>query len=396
MTVKTIAKNISTAETSPMAELLEKEGLGFLPKVGDLVDGRVIAISRAALYVDLRGLATGVVRGPGLNDPSGQYSDLKIGDEVSATVIDLENENGELELSFQFAGQQKAWDKIITLMKTGEALEAKVINANKGGLMLKIGNMIGFLPVSQLTVEHYPRVEGGDKNKILEKLHQLMNQNLYVKVIDVNPEEEKLILSEKAATNEKRQTQISVYKVGDVIEGRVSGVADFGAFVEFGEGLEGLVHISELAWQRLDDPHDVIKVGQTVKAEVIAIENNKISLSLKKLLADPWKNAAKKYQVGQAVKGKVLKINPFGIFVELDPEIHGLAHISELSAKPIKSPVDHFKVGEMLDFKIMSIEPKDHRLGLSIKALKPDASAAEAKTETNETKEPTVATDAKG
>ena len=277
-----------------------------------------------------------------------------------------------MELSFREAGHKKAWDHLETIYKKGDIIESKVIDANKGGLMIKIGNVVGFLPVSQLTIEHYPRIEGGDKNKILSHLKSFINQNLKTKIIDVGEKDEKLIVSEKAAWDDKQRKVVSKYKNGDKIKGTVTGVVDFGAFVEFGDNLEGLVHISELAWQRIDNPRDIIKVGDVVNAEIIEIDDTKISLSMKKLQKDPWEEVSKKYKVGQKIKGKVLKVNPFGAFIELDDDIHGLVHISELSEKKVNNPEDIVKVGGDYEFLILSIEPKYHRLGLSLKTEKKD------------------------
>ena len=248
------------------------------------------------------------------------------------------------------------------------------------------------MPVSQLTTEHYPRVEGGDKNKILTHLKSFAGEAFKVKIIDVNEAEEKLIVSEKAAWQEKQQSAISKYEVGDKVKGLITGVVDFGAFVEFGDALEGLIHISELAWQRIDNPRDIIHVGDKVEAAIIAIENSKISLSIKKLQEDPWEMVAKKYTIGQSVKGKVLKVNPFGAFIELDDDIHGLAHVSELSTKEISSPTDVVEIGETYKFNIISIEPANHRLGLSMinktaekKEPKEEAPKEEKKEEAKET-----------
>ncbi|MDQ5938860.1 MAG: ribosomal protein, partial [Patescibacteria group bacterium] len=215
-----------------------------------------------------------------------------------------------------------------------------------------------------------PRIEGGDKNKILTHLKSFTNQLLKTKIIDVNEKDEKLIVSEKAAWDDKQRKVVSQFKVGDKVKGKVTGVVNFGAFVEFGDGLEGLVHISELAWQRIDDPRDIIKVGDIVEAEIIEIEETKISLSIKKLQKDPWTTVQEKYKINDKVRGKVLKVNPFGAFVELDHDIHGLVHISELSDKKINSPDAAIKVGENYEFTILSIEPENHRLGLSLKGPK--------------------------
>jgi len=352
-----------------MSQLLDNAEQPSLPKVGDIVDGIVVSVSKNEAYLDINGLMMGVIRGNELFDESGNTSSLKVGDTAQATVLELENEKGILELSFRQAGHQKAWGDLAVLMNSENIMEVPVTDANKGGIMVRIGRVEGFLPVSQLTVEHYPRVEGGDKNKILEMLSQLIGKNLKVKIIDINEEDNKLIVSEKAAWEEEQKDVLAKYHVGDSIDGVVTGVVDFGAFVEFGDKLEGLVHISELAWQRIDNPRDIIAVGDRVQAKIIGIDGSKISLSLKALINDPWKEAVKRYSIGQLVTGKVLKINPFGLFVELDQDIHGLAHISELSESHIHSPSEIAKVGESREFKIISIEPEHHRLGLSIKAL---------------------------
>lgn len=373
----------------PMDALLESDKVAKMPQVGELVEGRVISASKNEVYLDIDGITTGVVRGREVYDESADSAGLKIGDMASATVISLDNENGYMELSFREAGHKKAWDALEKYYKDGTVVESKVVDANKGGLMIKIGNVMGFLPVSQLTIEHYPRIEGGDKNKILTHLKSFIGQGLRTKIIDLGEKDEKLIVSEKAAWDEKQRKAVSAYKVGDKVKGKVTGVVDFGAFVEFGENLEGLVHISELAWQRIDDPRDIIKVGDDVEAEIIEIDDTKISLSTKKLKTDPWHDVEKKYKVNDIVKGKVLKVNPFGAFVELDQDIHGLVHISELSDKKVDNPQNLVKPGKDYEFKILSIEPKEHRLGLSLKATK---SKSEAKTETKEeTKDETPA-----
>jgi small subunit ribosomal protein S1 len=362
------ATNPKTKDTSEFKKLLEEEDVK-IPKVGDIVKGNVIGSSRSEVKLDIGGIAVGVVRGRELYRESPEYSNLKAGDEVEATVVELENENGEMELSFRYAGHRRVWDSLMALKNSGEILPVKITEANKGGLMVQVNKIAGFLPVSQLIPEHYPRVMGGDKNKILEKLRQYIGQSFNVKVIDIAEDDEKLIVSEKAAWEESQKAVISKYKLGDTVEGKITAVTDFGAFIEFDDNMEGLIHISELAWQRIEDPRDYIKIGDKVKAVIINIDGSKIFLSMKKLIDDPWKHIEDKYKIGQTVKGKVLKINPFGLFVELDKEIHGLAHVSELSDKSGVEPKDVAKIGDVIDFKIVSIEPTDHRLGLSLRAL---------------------------
>ncbi|MDD3284237.1 MAG: S1 RNA-binding domain-containing protein [Patescibacteria group bacterium] len=380
---------MSTKETkeknnSAFANILEAHDDIRLPQVGDLIDCKVVAVGKNEVVLDYNGILSGVVRGKEVQDEGGVNVDYKLDDLVSATVLDLDNEKGYMELSFRYASHQKAWEDLEKIMKEESIVEAKVIDANKGGLMVKVGNIVGFLPVSQLTTKYYPRVEGGDKSKILSHLKSFIGKAFKTVVIDVDEKESKLIVSQKSAWAEEQKKTLEEYGMGKVIEGKITGVADFGAFVEFGDNLEGLVHISELAWQRIDNPNDVIKVGDKVKAEIISVDDGRISLSMKKLISDPWKDIEKKYKIGGKVKGKVLKINPFGAFIELDKDIHGLAHISELSDHIINSPEDVVVIGETYDFTIINLESKDHRLGLSLKASKIKKEKSEKEVEAHE------------
>lgn len=352
-----------------MDKLLNDKEAVNMPKVGDLVKANVLSVGKNEVYLDIQGVTVGLVRSHELLDESGQFSDLKAGDKVMATVLDIENEKGLLELSFRSAGHQKAWSNMQELKEKGQTVEVKVVEANKGGLMVTFNQTPGFMPVSQLSKEHYPRVEGGNKGKILEKLNSLVGKKLKAQVIDLNETEEKIIFSEKEVYTQDKKEELKKYKVGDVIEGMVTGLVDFGVFIEFSNSLEGLVHISELAWQRIGHPRDLFKVGDKIKAQIIGIEDDRITLSAKKLIEDPWRKAVEKYKVGDVVKGKVLKFDKFGAFVELSQDIHGLVHISELSDKKISQPEEMVQIGKKYDFKILSIEPEDHRLGLSLKAV---------------------------
>lgn len=370
-----IKRDEQKLKESEFYQLLQDAANLRIPKSGDTVKGLVIAVSKNEISIDLPGYKTGVVRGPELVDLGEAYAGLKPGDEVEATVVDLENENGDVELSLRFAGSRKAWESLETTRAAGSLMDATVVEANKGGLMVKVGHMLGFLPVSQLAPEHYPRVGGGEKQKILEKLRTFVGQIFKVKILDISKMEEKLILSEKAVWEDSQRSTLEKFKSGDVIEGEVSAVTDFGAFVRFASGteagdLEGLVHISEISWSRVNHPGDLLKVSDRVKCQILNIQGSKIFLSIKRLTEDPWRTVAAKYHVGDVIKGTILKANPFGFFVELDPEIHGLAHISELSDKPIRDPLEVAKIGDVVEWKVISLDPEAHRLGLSLKALK--------------------------
>lgn len=353
--------------------VLLKDFPTLLPKTGDLIKGKIIAVDSGAIRVDVNGLAVGVVRGKELFAESHQFANLRVGDEVEAIVVEQENEQGELELSFRLAGNQLVWDRLNQLVKDGLTVSARVTAANKGGLMIQLEGVVGFLPVSQLSPEHYPRVPGGDKNRILEQLRQLVGKELQVKAIDVNEKDNKLIVSEKEVWEDDQKAVLESYKIGNVVEGEVSVLTSFGAFIRFGEGLEGLVHISEIVWQRIDHPRDVLKVGDRVKAQIIDLNKSKIYLSMKRLVEDPWKLVKEKFKVGEIVKGEVHKVEPFGLMVKLDNDIHGLAHVSELFDEPnvtMDKVKEKFKIGEEHKFEIISIEPSEHRLGLKLEGVK--------------------------
>lgn len=372
---------VTTTGPADLKTLLADKTYLKIPRVGDLVRGTIIGIGRNEVKVDLVGFRAGIVRGPELLDASGMTTGLKVGDEVDATVVDLENERGLVELSFRAAGHRKAWNVLEELRRSGTITPVRVLEANKGGLLIQLGNVQGFLPVSQLSPGNYPRVSGGDRQKILEKLKTFVGKPLDAKVIDVDPREEKLIVSEKAAWEERQGDVLAQYHTGDAINGIVTALADFGVFVRFpvadGEDagstppaenhLEGLIHISEISWKRVEHPRDVVKIGEHVRVQIINIEGSKIFLSLKRLTEDPWLQAAERYRVGQRVEGRIVKVQPFGLFVELDPEIHGLAHVSELGDTPPTTPEEAAKVGETRTFTIISIDTKEHRLGLSLK-----------------------------
>ena len=335
-------------------------------KPSDMVEGTLLSVGKNEIYIDLEGYGLGVVRGRELYDDQATLSNLKAGDKIFASVVEGENKEGIVELSLRQAGQERVWQTLRGHMESKEVLRTKVLDANKGGLMVEINGVTGFLPVSQLAIEHYPRVEDGDKSKILDALKSYIGELFDVQVITADSEEEKLIVSEKSVHEKEVGKRLSQLKIGQVVEGEVTGVVDFGAFIKFGD-LEGLVHISELAWQRIENPKDIIKVGDMVKAKVISIDKGRVSLSIKQLQEDPWLEAVKKYQIGQMIKGKIVKIMPFGVFVELDKDIQGLAHVAELSAELVKNPEEVVKLDEEKEFKIISIEPAEHRLGLSLK-----------------------------
>jgi ribosomal protein S1 len=346
-------------------KLLEKDDIR-IPQAGDIVKGVVITASKSEVKLDIDGVLMGIVRGPELYSEVPEFANLKPGDEIEAAVIDEENENGELELSFKTVGQEKAWNNLRQAFKDKSTIKVKIIDANKGGLMARYCQINGFLPVSQLAPENYPRISGGDKSKILEKLKSFVGMEFETNVMTLNEEENKIIFSEKDVWNRRQKPTLDKYKVGMEVEGKITAITNFGVFVNFDDGMEGLIHISELAWQRIDSPSELYKVNDKIKAEIVTIDGSKIFLSAKKLMQDPWLEASAKYKIGQTVAGTILKVNPFGLFVKLDEEIHGLAHISQLGLTAKDKISDLYKVDEVRDFEVVNISPAEHRLGLKL------------------------------
>lgn len=385
---------------SAMAGLLNQNSKSL--RLGDIATGKVLEVGKNSVFIDLGSAGTGVLLGREIKENKALIKALKPGQEISAMVIETENNNGQIELSLQAATQEKAWDTLRDLLHKQETVAVKIVAANRGGLMIELKGVSGFLPVSQLAYEHYPRVENGDKNMILQELNKFVNKELPVRVIDADPSQQKLIVSEKATQEGKIKEALTQFKVGDLVEGVISGVVDFGAFVKFslpgspakGEDettsqektMEGLIHISEIDWQLIEDPRQILHVGDKVTAKIIGLDNDRLSLSLKALKQDPWQEIAAKYQAGQVVTGEVTKINPFGAFVKLDKDIHGLAHVSDF--KSIDAMNEEIKTGQSHQFKILSIEASAHKMALSL--VRPGSvSQPEAVAESTTTEEST-------
>jgi small subunit ribosomal protein S1 len=354
--------------SSIMEELLKSATDTVIPTPGALIDGTVVSILKNKVLVDLGSGYTGVISGHEAHDSFGTLKSLQEGDSVTAFVLEDENDDGLVVLSLRKASQKKSWNKFVTAYETNESITVIPSEANKGGLLLNIDGIKGFIPVSQLAPLHYPRVDGADSNQILTRLQKLAGVPLRVKVINLDRDGGKLIFSEKAAEEEKRGEALDKLEVGEKAKGRISGIVKFGIFVTF-DGLEGLVHISEIAWGHVKDPHDYGRLGDDVDVLIIGKEGDKISLSMKRLVPDPWIEASKRYAVGTVIEGDVNRITPFGAFVKLDEEINGLIHVSEISEEEVTDASTILKVGEHIKAKIISIDPEEHRVALSIKAL---------------------------
>lgn len=358
-------------DDSLMANLIgQREDMINIPAIGEIVSGKIIDKARNALYVDLGLLGIGIIYGRDLFDDIDTFKNANLGDEVQATVQKYDNEDDYIELSLRSATRERSWEELRRKLESGDIIETEILDANKGGLIVRVQGVTGFLPVSQLAQDHYPRVDGGDKTKILVRLKEYVGKQFKVKVIGADQNIEKLIVSEKAALSDELSNVLKNIKEGDVVEGTVSGVVEFGIFVRFnidGNELEGLVHISELAWQRIDNPLDFVSLGETIKAKIISVDGLRISLSIKQLQEDPWKHVKGKYKIGSDIKAEIIKVTPFGGFVKLDDDIHGLIHVSELPDNAQKDPSLVLKVGEHKKFRIISLEPNEHRLGLSLR-----------------------------
>ncbi|MFZ3232663.1 MAG: S1 RNA-binding domain-containing protein [Patescibacteria group bacterium] len=345
------------------------------PALGEIIAGKVIRSDAKMILVDLgEGQFTGVISGMHMHSSTDDASALNPGDTVEAIVIGEEHNSGLFILSLRKASQMKLIKKLHSNFDTKEIITVIPNEANKGGLLIDLDGIKGFIPVSQLTPVHYPRVEGADPEKILEHLGKLVGKPFKVRVINVDKDGKKIIFSEKAAVEEQRLAALATLKVGDVVEGAVSGILTYGLFITF-NGVEGLVHVSEIDWGHVSNPSKFAKIGDAVKVQVIGIEGDKISLSMKRLRPNPWQILQDKFKVGDIVEAPVMRISQFGVFVSLDGGISGLIHLSEISSSMVKNIEDHVKVGETIKAKIITFDPTAKRIGLSIKALEENASA---------------------
>lgn len=347
------AMKIKAKADGAMGALLGNDNGFTIPKVGELVRGTVVSVGKSEILVNIGGMLTGMARGHEMVDEMGTMEKVRPGDEIEGKVIDIDNEKGMVELSFRSASHQKAWNALNDLRRSGENISVDVIGANKGGLIVKLQNIQGFLPVSQLASKNYPKVEG-NKGKIFEKLQGFVGQPITVKVIDVSESEDKLIVSEKEAEADERLSSLQKYHPKDVIDVVVKGVVDFGLFVEFGEGFEGLIHVSELAWKQVN-PRELYTVGQTLSAQILTINRGRVTLSLKRLEQNPWVDQLNKLTVGSTIEAPVLRHEGRGVMVEPFP---GLLVYVDVKGKELAD-------GTPYSFTILECTPEDARLVLS-------------------------------
>lgn len=335
------------------------------PRIGDLVEGTVIYTAKGKVYIDLHPFGSGIIYGREYMTAADLLRRVKEGDLIAAKVVEEENKDGYIELSLMEARQALIWSEAEDAILKKRVFELSVREANKGGLLIDWQGITGFLPASQLKPDHYPRVEDGNKDRILEELKQLVGQRLSVTIITADAKEGKLIFSEKSPQEEDKDRIVNRYQVGDVLEGTVTGAVDFGIFVKLEEGLEGLVHISEIDWGLVEDPKTLYKIGDTIRVKVIEIKDGKVSLSIKALREDPWKGAKTRYKKGDVVSAVIIKYNKHGALASIEEGVAGLVHISEFASP--EALREALGLGKTYSFKISLFEPAEHRMTLSFK-----------------------------
>lgn len=346
--------------TITMDELLEGAQFKQLA-AGEVVEATVLSVKKNEVWLDLGINGVGMVP----RREIGYGKKLEPGTQVLASVVDPEFEEGQSLLSLRKAAKDKGWEEVQELFEKGEAIEVQPYDANRGGLLVELEGVRGFLPVSQLSAEHYPRVGSSDKDEILQRLNSLNGKTLKVRILDVDKKANKLIFSEKEAVKEDMQERFEKLGVGDKVKGVVTGVVDFGAFVNV-NGIEGLVHISEISWERVENPADYVKVGDEIEAKIIAIDKDRLSLSMKQMQEDPWAKEAESFKKGDVVDGTVTRITPFGAFIQLSPAVEALVHVSELGEGDGVDPEKLFKLNEKKKFKILEIDRDSRKISLSL------------------------------
>jgi small subunit ribosomal protein S1 len=359
---------------------------------GDIVEGEVVDIRDGFLVVDIGFKSEGIVAGKELKSELVDWRELKVGDKVMVYVVKPEDEKGQLVLSIRRTQQATAWLNLEKAKEENKIVESVVVESNNGGLIVEIGKDIrGFIPTSQLDASRVYssgiRQVGKDiSSKVQKKLSSLIGEKISTRIIELDREKNRIILSEKMVTQARdlvqREKTLNKVKEGDVLEGTVSGITPFGVFVN-AEGLEGLVHLSELSWDKVEDIGSLYSVGTKVKVMVIGVSDGgkRVAYSIKRLQKDPWAEAISKYKVGDIVEGEVQKVVPYGAFVRIDKGLNGLIHISELSDKLVQDPANIVKEGDSVKVKILSISSTERHLGLSLKAVSQGSEVTEPRKE---------------
>lgn len=361
-----IEEEINEEEVKPKKESIMDKVLnatGNPPGIDDVIEGKVLGIEKSAVYIDIPPFGTGIIYGREYINARDIIKKINIGDSVAGKVVSVDNKDGYIEISLKEARQALIWSEAEDAIRDKKIFELPVQEANKGGLILAWQGISGFLPASQLKTEHYPRVADGDKDRILEELRKLVGQKISVAIIGVSPKEGKLIFSEKNPEQKNKDYIIDKYTLNDEVSGEVTGIVDFGVFIKLEDGLEGLVHISEIDWALVENPKLLFHVGEKVKVKIIEIKDGKISLSIKALKENPWKEAEKKYKKDDVVEGVVIKFNKHGALASIEEGIAGLVHISEFgSDEKLHSTLE---LGKKYKFKITMFDAKEQKMTLS-------------------------------
>ena len=366
----------SEQPNNPLAELLREECARVLPERGDVMEGTIVSISPAEILVDVGCKSEGVVLARDLERLDSEFRDsLQVGSKVFVCVIRPEDASGNILLSLSRAQLEDAWREAAKLFEAKTIFEEEVVSCNKGGLIVNVGRVRGFVPASQVVSVRLPRE--GDEAEREKLLGELMGKRLRFKIIELDRRRNRLILSERLAQREWRQERkdrlLDELHEGEVRHGTVSSLCDFGAFIDLG-GADGLVHLSELSWRHIDHPKGVLQVGQEVDVYVLEVDKEKrrIALSIKRLQKEPWSTVEERFRIGQLVTGKITKLTTFGAFARIDEGIEGLIHISELSEQRITHPKEVVAEGQELSLRVIRIDASRQRLGLSLRRVSED------------------------
>jgi small subunit ribosomal protein S1 len=348
-------------------------------KYGDTVDGKIMRVDRDELLVDIGSKAEGVVPTREMQSLTPEdRAALQIDDVLLVFVVQSEDKEGRAILSVDKARQERSWRVLQAAHESGDVISARVVNYNKGGLLVNLDGVRGFVPASQVT-----GISRGPDTQKQSDMARMVNTDLSLKVIEINRNRNRLILSERQAVQESRESKkdelLSSLKEGDVRTGTVSSVCDFGAFVDIG-GADGLVHLSEISWSRVKHPNEVLKVGDKVDVAILSIDNERkrIALSIKRTQSEPWTRAGERYQLGQVVEGTITQLASFGAFARIEDGIEGLIHISEMGDERIQHPKELIAEGDQVQARIIRIDPARKRMGLSLRLNRDDAQAPEA------------------
>ncbi|MEE8568999.1 MAG: S1 RNA-binding domain-containing protein, partial [Anaerolineales bacterium] len=359
--------------SSTMEELLEDDGLGLdMPSQGDIRKGTVARISETEILVSIGTKSEGVIPSREVDQIDPEYrEELEVGNEITVYVVNPEDQTGNVVLSFVRALEEKDWLLAESMLASGETYDGKIIGFNKGGLIIPVGQLRGFVPASQVSLLR--RIDSSG-NTPEQRWGEMVDEPITVSVIEVDRERRRLILSERAALQETRESLkerlLDELSEGDIRTGRVTSLADFGAFVNI-DGADGLVHLSEISWERIEHPREVLTVGQEVEVKVIGVdrERKRIGLSIRQLQEDPWIKKVDSLKEGQLIEGTITHLTKFGAFARLDEDLEGLIHISEISEQRVTHPKEVLHEGDVVTLRVIKIEPERHRIGLSLRKV---------------------------